>query len=75
MTTSQKLFAYKSALEVWRRKKFAFDANAEKGLVNKKPLEREPMPDSFLLPRDDIYAKQIRIQVLGIKPKYPVRKV
>ena len=73
-STIQRLYDYQTALEKWERKKFAFDSNVAKKLVNKKPLEPEPTPDLFQISRDDEYARKLRIQVLGIKPKYPVRK-
>lgn len=62
MTTIEKLHAYKTALERWKRK------------TKDKP-EPEPSPALFELKADDPYAVNIRKMVFKNVVKIPVRKL
>lgn len=75
LDTMSKLDRYTKALQTYNRRKFTFDSNVRQGLVNKKPLESEPMPDAFWIDRADTWALKIRNQILGVRSKIPGKKV
>ena len=75
MTTIEKLAAYRRTLERYKSRKQTYDANEAVLKKPQKPFaEVYPLPESFELPKDDVYALKIHADVMKNKVGVPVRR-